>query len=102
MDKNPFKVSISEFRTNLSDILEDSNKAPVIITGHGKPVNVVLSFQEFIAMSGKLKQKSSEAKKEKSIWGKKGEVIFLDDEYSAFDKEAESEWDKEWEEFLKD
>lgn len=39
-------ISVSQAQDRLSQVLDDAQKEPIIITRHGEPVAVILSYEE--------------------------------------------------------
>lgn len=46
--------SAAEAKANLSDLVEDANTEPQVITRHGKPISVVIDYQTFMEKRSSL------------------------------------------------
>lgn len=49
----PVTLSASEFQDRVGEALDRSLKQPVLITKHGRPRNVVLSYDEYERLSAR-------------------------------------------------
>jgi prevent-host-death family protein len=49
LGRTPRRIAVAEFRTNLSEVIAWAAEAerPIVVTSHGRPQAVVLSFQLF-------------------------------------------------------
>jgi len=52
---NMHSIGIRELKNKLSEILKSTKKNPVIVTNHGKPDSVIISFEKYKALTSKNK-----------------------------------------------
>ncbi|CAN5877394.1 hypothetical protein BH24DEI2_BH24DEI2_01630 [soil metagenome] len=41
------RIGIREAKNTFSDVLAQAKKAPIVVTNHGKPDSVVMSFEQY-------------------------------------------------------
>jgi prevent-host-death family protein len=68
MQQIPPILPISDLRVQAKEILKQANQQPVVITQHGRPSAVLISYQTYNEMVAQLLQLATYRQKERMVW----------------------------------